>query len=61
MKVRRKQGGFVLLIVLGLGTIMFLLLGTVIRSAASFQKSNRLQLEQVQERAEALELKIRDY
>ena len=60
MKVTRKQGGFVLLVVLGVGTIMFLLLGTVIRSAASFQKSNSQQLEQVQERADALELKIND-
>lgn len=60
MKLRRKQGGFALLIVLGVGTIMFLLLGTVIRSAASFQKSNRQQLEQVQERAKSLDLKIRD-
>jgi hypothetical protein len=59
MKQSRKQGGFMLLIVLGVGTIMFLLLGTVISSAASFQKSNRLQLEQVQERGESLELKIR--
>ncbi|MFT5128371.1 MAG: hypothetical protein ACI8W8_001981 [Rhodothermales bacterium] len=59
MSLKRKQGGFVLLMVLGIGSIMFLLLGTVIHSAASFQKSNRQQLEQVQKRAKSLHLKIR--
>jgi hypothetical protein len=58
MKLSRKEGGFIMLMVLGLGTILFLLLSTVILSAASFQKSNKAAMDRVQERANALELTI---
>lgn len=58
MRLTRDQRGFIMLIVLGLGTILFLLLSTVIVSVASFQAGNRAAMERVQDRALELELEI---